>query len=104
MQIQLSHLIFSTHKQTIVGILGTWYFDPKDETFEFIGNTQCYHYDGGCTLFYSPTHKNRPQIFIGGSRYSEAEKCAEILDYTITNSWERSKYLQRVKLLIAYGL
>ena len=71
--------------------IGTWYFDPRDETFEYIGSTKCFHDDGGCTQFYSPTKKNRPVVFIGGSKNTGYKKCAEILDYTITNTWERSK-------------
>jgi hypothetical protein len=63
-------------------------FDPETSTFSIVGATTCSHKGSGCALFYSPKHKNRPTVFIGGSN-----DCAEVLDYTLNNStWEKRKY------------
>ena len=44
---------------------------------------------------------NRPTVFIGGSSDSPYENCAEVLDYTTTNStWEKRRcQSDRTKLL-----
>ena len=68
-------------------------FDPETSTFSSVGATACSHKGSGCALFYSPKHKNRPTVFIGGSNDTSFDNCAEILDYTVNNStWEKRMY------------
>ena len=45
----------------------------------------------GCTIFYSPKHEGRPVVFVGPGEYSN--KQAELLDYTMTTTWEARKYI-----------
>ena len=74
-------------------ILDAMIFDPETSTFSSVGATTCSHKGSGCALFYSPKHKNRPTVFIGGSNDTSFDNCAEVLDYTMNNStWEKRKY------------
>ena len=74
-------------------ILDAMIFDPETSTFSSVGATACSHKGSGCTLFYSPKHKNRPTVFIGGSNDTSFDNCAEVLDYTLNNStWEKRMY------------
>lgn len=43
-----------------------------------------------CTIFYSPKHEGRPVVFAGPGEYSDNQ--AELLDYTMTTTWEARKY------------
>ena len=68
-------------------------FDPETSTFSSVGATACSHKGSGCALFYSPKHKNRPTVFIGGSNDTLFDNHAEILDYTVKISkWEKRMY------------
>ena len=70
----------------------TLIFEPDKKQFTKVGDTICSHLDAGCTLYYSPIHKNRPTVFIGGSRDTLYGSCAEVLDYTLANpTWEKRK-------------
>ena len=77
-------------------------FDPEISTFSSVGATTCPHKGAACALFYSPKHKNRPTVFIGGSNDTSYDNCAEVLDYTVNNSiWEKRMY-SKYKLLLYY--
>ena len=77
-------------------------FDPEISTFSSVGATTCPHKGAACALFYSPMHKNRPTVFIGGSNDTSYDNCAEVLDYTVNNSiWEKRMY-SKYKLLLYY--
>ena len=68
-------------------------FDPEISTFTSVGATTCPHKGAACALFYSPKHKNRPTVFIGGSNDTSFDNCAEVLDYTVNNStWEKRMF------------
>ena len=74
-------------------ILGSTIYDPETSSFSSIGTTTCSHQGSGCALFYSPRHKNRPTVFIGGSNDTTFDVCAEVLDYTVnTSTWEKRMY------------
>ena len=74
-------------------ILDSMIFDPETSTFSSVGSTTCSHKGSGCALFYSPKHKNRPTVFIGGSNDTSFDNCAEVLDYTLNNSaWEKRMF------------
>ena len=79
-------------------------FDPETSMFLSVGATACSHKGSGCALFYSPMHKNRPTIFVGGSNDTIFDNCAEVLDYTLSNStWEKrmySSYLTRYSFIM----
>ena len=78
---------------TYTFILDSMIFDPETSTFLSVGATTCSHKGSGCALFYSPKHKNRPAVFIGGSNDTSFDNCAEVLDYTLNNStWEKRMY------------
>ena len=85
----------SIHLFTKVNLISTFIldvriFDPETSTFLSVGETTCSHKGSGCALFYSPKHKNRPTVFIGGSNDTSVDDCAELLDYTLNNStWEK---------------
>jgi hypothetical protein len=67
-------------------------FEADTQQFTNIGKTICSHVGAGCALFYSPIHKNRPTVFIGGSRDTLDGSCAEVFDYKMANStWEKRK-------------
>ena len=86
----------------ITFILDAMIFDPETSTFSIVGATTCPHKGAGCALFYSPKHKNRPTVFIGGSNDTSFDNCAEVLDYTVYNStWEERMYT-KYKLLFYY--
>ena len=73
-------------------IIGSWIYDQRDETFVRLADTNCVHDNGGCTQFYSPKHLNGATVFVGGSRGSSGEKCAETLTYPWESSvWEKGK-------------
>ena len=44
--------------------------------------------NGACTIFNSAMHENRPVVFAG----TTSENKAQLLDYTIGNTWEESKH------------
>ena len=78
---------------TCTFILDSMIFDSETSTFSSVGATTCSHKGAGCALFYSPKHKNRPAVFIGGSSDTSFDNCAELLDYTLNNStWEKRMY------------
>ena len=43
--------------------------------------------ESGCALFTSPLHGDRPVVLIVGG---QGLNKAEILDYTVTDTWEQS--------------
>ena len=83
-------------------VLDAMIFDPESSTFSSVGSTTHPHKGAGCALFYSPKHKNRPTVFIGGSNDTCFDNRAEILDYTVNNSiWEKRMY-SLYKILFAF--
>ena len=83
-------------------VLDAMIFDPDSSTFLSVGSTTYPHKGAGCALFYSPKHKNRPTVFIGGSNDTSFDNRAEILDYTVNNSiWEKRMY-SLYKILFAF--
>ena len=62
-------------------------FDASDNTFTN-GTELLYDLiEGACTIFNSAMHENRPVVFAVGRT-----KKAQLLDYTIGNTWEGSKH------------
>ena len=83
-------------------VLDAMIFDPDSSIFSSVGSTIYPHKGAGCALFYSPKHKNRPTVFIGGSNDTSFDNHAEILDYTVNNSiWEKRMY-SLYKILFYY--
>ena len=93
---RLSHILhlFMNVNLICTFILDARIFDPETSTFSSVGaTTTCSHKGSGCALFYSPKHKNRPTVFIGGSNDTAFDNCAEVLDYTLNNStWEKRMF------------
>ena len=67
----------------------TLFYDPTSDTFETGQNTLFDRTEAGCALFTSPLHGDRPIVLIVGGK---GQYTAEILDYTITDTWEQSKF------------
>ena len=44
--------------------------------------------EGACTIFNSAMHENRPVVFAGALWGNKAQ----LLDYTLGNTWEESKH------------
>ena len=85
MWISLNSPIISKLSETLI-------FEPDTHHFTNIGKTICSHVGAGCAHYYSPIHKNRPTVFIGGSRDTLYGSCAEVFDYKMANStWEKRK-------------
>ena len=92
-------LIFANFLMTILLTLGsdgsgttqktTLFYDPTSDTFEAGQNTLFDRTEAGCALFTSPLHGDRPIVLIVGGL---GQYTAEILDYTITDTWEQSKF------------
>jgi len=63
-------------------------FDASDNAFtngiELLYNLV----NGACTIFHSAMHENRPVVFAGESYGSPRENKAQLLDYTLGNTWE----------------
>ena len=84
-------------------ILDARIFDPETSTFSSVGaTTTCSHKGSGCALFYSPKHKNRPTVFIGGSNDTAFDNCAEVLDYTLNNSTWEKRMFRSYKIVFYY--
>jgi hypothetical protein len=67
-------------------------FDASDNAFTN-GTELLYNLvDGACTIFHSAMHENRPVVFAGGSVGKPRENKAQLLDYTLGNTWEESKH------------
>ena len=49
---------------------------------------------GACTIFNSAMHENRPVVFAGAGGYLHYK--AQLLDYTLANTWEESKHASRL--------
>jgi len=63
-------------------------FDASDNAFTN-GTELLYSLvDGACTIFRSAMHENRPVVFAGGSYGKPLENKAQLLDYTLGNTWE----------------
>ena len=65
-------------------------FDVKSETYAWIpsAGTNFVRYAFACTVFNSAKHGNREVVYIGGGNSGNT---AEILDYTVTTTWELCK-------------
>ena len=87
-----------------VMILGGWpktertlRFNPANETFtvqeDMIGRRHVH----ACATFYSAKHGGREVIYVGGGRGGSQDDddadTAELLDYTVTETWESRKIL-----------
>ena len=65
-------------------------FDASDNSFTN-GTELLFKLHGEvCTVFNSAMHENRPVVFAGGS-YGNIGNKAQLLDYTLGNTWEKSK-------------
>ena len=89
----------SLYLQNILCLSETMIFEADTQQFTNIGKTACSHVGAGCAHYYSPIHKNRPTVFIGGSRDTLYGSCAEVFDYKMANStWEKRKYLSIINI------
>ena len=66
-------------------------FDASDNSF--INGTELPNgfVIGACAVFNSAMHENRPVVFAGGYYGNPIENKAQLLDYTLGNTWEESK-------------
>ena len=72
-------------------------FNPANETFtvqeDMIGRRHVH----ACATFYSAKHGGREVIYVGGGRGGSQDDndadTAELLDYTVTETWESRKIL-----------
>ena len=64
-------------------------FDPETNTFTDQEDTNDARDSSGCTVFKSDKHGGREVVYVGGGH--NPQNSAEILDYTNTETWERSK-------------
>ena len=78
-------------------------FDASDNSFAN-GTELLFKLHGEvCTVFNSAMHENRPVVFAGGS-YGNIGNKAQLLDYTLGNTWEESKHdfrLNKIYVLIS---
>ena len=49
------------------------------------------HSLSACTVFFSPKHEGRPVVYVGGGEFNTDYK-NELLDYTMTTTWEEREY------------
>ena len=85
------------HNNTIMIIGGTgtrgqttyvYTFNPKTQGYTTLPEKRELPTNFGCAIFKSANHENRPVVFIGGGSQI---KSAELMDYTKTQTWEKSK-------------
>ena len=71
-------------------------FDASDNSFINGADSPYYLIDGVCTIFHSAMHENRPVVFAVGSvvkpKPHPSVNKAQLLDYTLKNTWEESKH------------
>ena len=70
-------------------------FDASDNVFTNGPELPNILRNGACTIFNSAMHENRPVVFAGGSVHIKGkprENNAQLLDYTLGNTWEESKH------------
>ena len=72
--------------------------DPVALTTEELPNMLEQRGYTGCALFYSAKHEYRPVAYVGGGGYWTGGnyKTAELLDFTQTDQWEKSKTLNLI--------
>ena len=79
-------------------------FDASDNAFTN-GTELLYNLiTGACTIFHSAMHENRPVVFAVESVGKAVENKAQLLDYTLGNTWEESKHdfrLNKIYVLIS---
>ena len=85
-----SILILGAGPQTsIYDRTGVLMLDTETGTSTTLGDTLFTRHHPGCTLFYSPKHDYRPVVYVGGG--CAGQTTSELLDYTLTDTWEQSK-------------
>ena len=62
-------------------------YDWKNSQFTYQEDMNHGHQYAACTIFNSPKHGYRPVLYVGSGWQSGNN--AELLDYTITNTWEQ---------------
>ena len=65
-------------------------FNPTTGSYTSMAEMNFERQNSACTVFYSAKHGNREVVYIGGGGWPSDEK-AEILDFTMTETWEQSK-------------
>ena len=68
-------------------------FNPANETFTTQENMIGKRGVAACATFYSAKHGGREVIYVGGGRTDNEADTAELLDYTVTETWESRKIL-----------
>ena len=63
-------------------------FDASDNSFTNGTELPNDLVEGACTIFNSAMHEHRPVVFAGAGYGNKAQ----LLDYTIGNTWEESKH------------
>ena len=86
-----SVLILGAGPQTsILDRKGVLMLDTETGTSTTLGDTLFARHHPGCTLFHSPKHDYRPVVYVGGGCTLDGPT-SEVLDYTLTDTWEQSK-------------
>ena len=67
-----------------------WMLDKETGTLTTLSDTILPRHHPGCTLFNSPKHDYRPVVYVGGG-CTLSGATSEVLDYTVTDTWEQSK-------------
>jgi hypothetical protein len=79
-------------------------FDASDNVFTNGPELPNVLRNGACTIFNSAMHGYRPVVFACGSYFKPLENKAQLLDYTLGNTWEESKHdfrLNKIYVLIS---
>ena len=66
-------------------------FNPTTGSYTSMAELNFDRYFSACTTFYSAKHGQREVVYIGGGDNNGGYKTVEILDYTLTETWEQSK-------------
>ena len=74
-----------------------WKFNHLTKEYNRMENMPYYMVNSGCSLFHSPTHGNRPVVFIGGG--SKGWK-AIVLDYTRSTTWEERELCYQMLIVL----
>ena len=95
------HCMVTMHDARVVIIGGYPRGNQSSQVYIFDGLNNTYtngpsllfdRYLAACTLFYSKLHGNRPVILAAGGGEGQ-QTTSEVFDYTVGNSWEKSKHI-----------
>ena len=94
-----SHCMVLLHTGDIMIMTGVmvWKFNHLTKEYNRMENMPYYMRNSGCSLFHSPTHGNRPVVFIGGG--SKGLK-AIVLDYTRSTTWEERELCYQMLIVL----